>query len=156
MADIVITIAAKVAEYLVAPIGRQLRYLFCYRSYTDDLNKKVQELGRVRDDLQRTVGDETKRVGYEIRPIVQEWLNRVDGITEEAEELMKDENKSCFNGWCPNLKSRYLLSRKADKKAQVIVQIQKEGNFPHGVSDRVPLRNLTFIIMNLLNREHRF
>ncbi|XP_059598477.1 probable disease resistance protein At4g27220 [Vitis vinifera] len=100
--------------------------------------------GRVRDDLQRTVGDETKRVGYEIRPIVQEWLNRVDGITEEAEELMKDENKSCFNGWCPNLKSRYLLSRKADKKAQVIVQIQKEGNFPHGVSDRVPLRNLTF------------
>ena len=148
MTDIVITIAAKVAEYLVTPIGRQFRYLFCYRSYTDDLNNKVQELGRVRDDLQRTVqrtvGDESKRAGYALRPIVHEWLNRVDGITKDAEELMKDENKSCFNGWCPNLKSRYLLSRKADKKAQVIVQIQKEGNFPHGVSDRVPLRNLTF------------
>ncbi|WKA02989.1 hypothetical protein VitviT2T_021129 [Vitis vinifera] len=57
---------------------------------------------------------------------------------------MKDENKSCFNGWCPNLKSQYLLSRKSYKKAQVIVKIQKEGNFPHEVSYRVPLRNLTF------------
>ena len=144
MTDIVINIAATVAEYLVAPIRRQLRYLFCYRSYTDDLNNKVQELGRVRDDLQRTVCEETTRAGYKIRPIVQEWLNRVDVITGEAEELIKDENKSCFNGWCPNLKSRYLVSRKAYKKAQVIVKIQKEGNFPHEVSYRVPLRNLTF------------
>ncbi|XP_034707560.1 disease resistance protein UNI-like isoform X3 [Vitis riparia] len=144
MTDIVISIAATVGEYLVSPIRRQLRYLFCYRSYTDDLNKKVQELGRVRDDLQITVGDETKRAGYEIRPIVQEWLNRVDGITEVAEELMKDENMSCFNGWCPNFKSRYLLGKIAEEKAQEIVQIQNEGNFPHGVSDRVPLRNLTF------------
>ncbi|CBI34311.3 unnamed protein product, partial [Vitis vinifera] len=31
MTDIVINIAATVAEYLVAPIRRQLRYLFCYR-----------------------------------------------------------------------------------------------------------------------------
>ena len=80
------------------PIGGQLRYLFCYWSYTDDLDNKVQELKRVRDDLQITVSDETKRAGYEIRPIVQEWLNRVDVITREAEELMKDENNGCFNG----------------------------------------------------------
>ena len=56
----------------------------------------------MRDDLQRTVqrtvGDESKRAGYALRPIVHEWLNRVDGITEEAEELMKDENNGCFNG----------------------------------------------------------
>lgn len=142
MTDIVISIAAKVGEYMVSPIGRQLKYLFCYRSYTDDLNNKVQELVRVRDDLQRTVGDD--QPGYKIKPIVQEWLNRADGITEEAKGLMNDENMSCFNGWCPNFKSRYLLGRKAEEKAQAIVQIQNECNFPHGVSECVPFRNLTF------------
>ncbi|KAL6324439.1 hypothetical protein AAG906_013043 [Vitis piasezkii] len=122
MTEIIIAVAAKVSEYLVAPIGRQLSYLFCYRSYTDELHNKRDE----------------------IKPIVQEWLNRVDEITGEAEELKKDENKSCFNGWCPNLKSRYLLSREADKKAQVIVEVQENRNFPDGVSYRVPPRNVTF------------
>ncbi|XP_034680166.1 uncharacterized protein LOC117910214 isoform X2 [Vitis riparia] len=150
MTEIIIAVPAKVSEYLVAPIGRQLSYLFCCRSHMDELDKKIQELGRVRGDLQMVVDDETRRAGYEIRPIVQEWLNRVDVITGEAEELMKDENKSCFNGWCPNLKSRYLLSRKAYKKAQVIVKIQKECIFPHGVSYRVPLRSPTFKNYELL------
>ena len=48
MTDIVITVAAKVSEYLIAPIGHQLSYLFCYRSHMDELDKKIQELGRVR------------------------------------------------------------------------------------------------------------
>ncbi|KAL6324355.1 hypothetical protein AAG906_012959 [Vitis piasezkii] len=102
MTDIVINIAATVAEYLVAPIRRQLRYLFrswgvLGMTFRELFVKKRQERG-------------------------------------EAEELMKDENKSCFNGWCPNLKSRYLLSRKHIRRR----------NFPHEVSYRVPLRNLTF------------
>eukprot|EP00261_Vitis_vinifera_P039550 XP_019080793.1 PREDICTED: disease resistance protein At4g27190-like isoform X3 [Vitis vinifera] len=143
MTEIIIAVAAKVSEYLVAPIGRQLSYLFCYRSYTDELHNKVQKLGKARDDVLVTVDEATRR-GDQIRPIVQEWLNRVDEITGEAEELKKDENKSCFNGWCPNLKSRYLLSREADKKAQVIVEVQENRNFPDGVSYRVPPRCVTF------------
>ncbi|KAJ9682092.1 hypothetical protein PVL29_018129 [Vitis rotundifolia] len=143
MTKIIIAVAAKVSEYLVAPIGRQLSYLFCYRSHMDELDKKIQELGRVRDGLQITV-DEAIRSGAEIRPIVQDWLTRADGITGQAEELMKDENKSSLNGWCPNLKSRYLLSREAEKKAQVIVKVQEDRDFPDGVSYRVPPRNLTF------------
>ncbi|RVW53210.1 Disease resistance protein [Vitis vinifera] len=143
MTEIIIAVAAKVSEYLVAPIRRQLSYLFCYRSYTDELHNKVQKLGKARDDVLVTVDEATRR-GDQIRPIVQEWLNRVDEITGEAEELKKDENKSCFNGWCPNLKSRYLLSREADKKAQVIVEVQENRNFPDGVSYRVPPRSVTF------------
>eukprot|EP00261_Vitis_vinifera_P039187 XP_019080430.1 PREDICTED: uncharacterized protein LOC100251264 isoform X2 [Vitis vinifera] len=143
MTEIINAVAAKVSEYLVAPIGRHLGYLFCYRSYTDELHNKAQKLGKARDDVLITV-DEARRRGDEIRPIVQEWLNRVDEVTGEAEELKKDENKSCFHGWCPNLKSRYLLSREADKKAQVIVEVQEDRNFPDGVSYRVPLRNVTF------------
>ncbi|CAL5398266.1 unnamed protein product [Camellia sinensis] len=39
-------------------------------------------------------------------------------------------NKGCLNGWCPNLKSRYSLSRKATKKTQVVEKLSGEGNFP--------------------------
>ncbi|KAL6323834.1 hypothetical protein AAG906_005828 [Vitis piasezkii] len=150
MAESVITIATTIAEkiagYLVAPIGRRLSYLFCYRSHMDDLNNKVQELGLVRGDLQITV-DEAIRRGDEIRPIVEDWLTRADENTGEAKTFMEDEKKrtkSCFYGWCPNLKSRYQLGREADKKAQVIVEIQQHRNFPDGVSYRVPPRNVTF------------
>ena len=59
-----------------------------------------------------------------------EWLDRVDQVTWEAEELMmKDENTSCFN-----LKSRYQLGRQAFKKAQDIDGIQEPRNFPEGIS----------------------
>ncbi|WKA03062.1 hypothetical protein VitviT2T_021196 [Vitis vinifera] len=136
MTEIIIAVAAKVSEYLVAPIRRQLSYLFCYRRHMDDLNKKVQELGLAKDDLQITV-DEAIRRGDEIRPIVQDWLTRADKKTGEAKIFMEDEKKrtkSCFNGWCPNLKSRYLLSREADKKAQVIVEVHENNNFPDGIS----------------------
>ncbi|KAL6348525.1 hypothetical protein AAG906_013145 [Vitis piasezkii] len=143
MTEIINAVATKVSEYLVAKIGRHLSYLFCYRSYTDELHNKVQKLGMARDDVLITV-DEARRRGDEIRPIVQGWLNRVEEITGEAEELKKDENKSCFNGWCPNLKSRYLLSRKADKMVPIIVEVQEDRNFPDGVSYHVPPRNVTF------------
>ena len=138
MAAIVIAVAGKVSEYLVAPIGRQLGYLFCYRSHAETLNNQVQTLRTARDDQQITV-DEATRKGDEIRPAVQDWLNRVDRITGEAEALMTDDqNMSCLNGWCPNLISRYQLGREAYKKAQVIVGIQTARNFPDGISYRVP------------------
>ena len=80
MTDNIITVAVKVSEYLVAPIGNQLSYLFCYRSHMDELDKKIQELGRVRGDLQITI-DAAIRSGDEIKPIVQDWLTGADGIT---------------------------------------------------------------------------
>ncbi|KAL6324451.1 hypothetical protein AAG906_013055 [Vitis piasezkii] len=146
MTEIVSAVAAKVSEYLVAPIGRQLSYLFCYRSHLDDLNKEVQELGHVKDDLQITV-DEAKRRGDDIRPSVEDWLTRADKKTREAKTFMEDEKKrtkSCFNGWCPNLKSRYQLGREADKKAQVIAEIREHRNFPDGVSYSAPAPNVTY------------
>ena len=145
MTEIVSAVAEKVSEYLVAPIGRQLSYLFCYRSHLDDLNKKVQELGHVKDGLQITV-DEAKRRGDDIRRSVGDWLDRADMKTREAETFMeyeKKRTKSCFNGWCPNLKSRYQLGREADEKAQDIIEIRKARNFLDPVAHRVPAPNVT-------------
>ena len=144
MAEIVFAFAGKVSEYLVAPIGRQLGYLFCYRSHAEKLRNQVLTLRTARTDEQITV-DEATRKGDEIRPSVREWLNRVDQITGEAETLMiDDQNMSCLNGWCPNLISRYQLGREAYKKAQVIVGIQKDRNFPDGISYSIPPRSATF------------
>ena len=144
MAEIVFAIAGKVSEYLVAPIGRQLGYLFCYRSHAEKLRNQVQTLRTAKDDQQITV-DEATRKGDEIRPVVQDWLNRVDQITGEAEALMTDDqNMSGLNGWCPILISRYQLGREAYKKAQVIVEIQTARNFPDGISYTVPPRCATF------------
>ena len=142
---IVFAVSGKVSEYLVAPIGRQLGYLFCYRSHAEKLRNQVQTLRTTKDDKHITI-DEATRKGDEIRTVVQDWLNRVDQITGEAEALMTDDqNMSCLNGWCPNLISRYHLSREAYKKAQVIVGIQTARNFPDGISYSVPPRNATFI-----------
>ena len=146
MAEIVIAVAGKVSEYLAAPIGRHLGYLFCYRSHAETLNNQVQTLRTARDDQQITV-DEATRKGDEIRPAVREWLNEVDQITGEAEAFVlttDDQNMSCLNGWCPNLITRYQLGREAYKKAQVIVGIQTARNFPDGISYRVPPRSATF------------
>ena len=95
--EIVFAVAGKVSEYLVAPIGRQHGYLFCYRSQAEKLRNQVQTLRTARNDQQITV-DEATRKGDEITPAVREWLNRVDQITGEAEAfvLMRDDqNMSC-------------------------------------------------------------
>ena len=66
MAEIVFSIAGKVSEYLVAPIGRQLGYLFCYRRYAETLNDQVQKLRTARNDQQITVVEATRK-GDEIK-----------------------------------------------------------------------------------------
>ena len=146
MAEIVFAVAGKVSEYLVAPIGRQLGYLFCYRRHAEKLRNQVQKLRTVRNDQQITV-DEATRKGDEIRPTVRDWLNEVDQITGEADAFVlmtDDQNMSCLNGWCPNLITRYQFGREAYKMAQVIVGIQTARNFPDGISYRVPPRSATF------------
>ena len=133
MLDIVISVVAKVAEYLVAPIERQLGYLYNYRSNLDKLEEQVEKLGDARGRLQRDV-DEADRQGDEIEPDVQKWLTRTEGIIQKAKELIEDEkaaNTSCFN-----LKSRYQRSRQAKKQSGDIGQIQ-ESKFDR-VSYRLP------------------
>ena len=76
MAEIVFAVAGKVLEYLVSPIGRQLSYLFCYRSHAEKLRNQVQKLRTARNDQQITV-DEATRKGDAIRPAVTPQNPRV-------------------------------------------------------------------------------
>ena len=73
------------------------------------------------------------------------WLTRADGFIQDASNLLEDEKKarkSCFNGLCPNLKSRYQLSRAASKKAGVADKTHEDGLQIKKVSYRPPLQEI--------------
>ncbi|KAL5783736.1 hypothetical protein ACOSP7_008765 [Xanthoceras sorbifolium] len=80
MADIAISVAAKVAEYLVAPISRPFSYLWNYKSNLENLKNEVKKLEGTRDSVQHSVED-ASRNGKEIEKHVQSWLDSVNNIT---------------------------------------------------------------------------
>ncbi|RVW70660.1 putative disease resistance protein [Vitis vinifera] len=143
MVEIVASVAAKVLECLVVPVKRQLGYLFNYRTNIEDLSQEVEKLRHARDGHQHSV-NEASGNGHKIEDYVCKWLTRADGFIQDACKFLEDEKeaqKSCFNGLCPNLKSRYQLSREARKKARVAVQMLGDGQFER-VSYRAPLQEI--------------
>ncbi|XP_061346314.1 disease resistance protein RPS2-like, partial [Gastrolobium bilobum] len=129
--DILISIAGKVAEYTVAPIGRQACYLIFYKDNFKKLDDDVKELEDTRVRLNHSV-EEERRNGKEIERDVQNWLEKVNEVIEEANQLQKDPGRARVgcSGWSfPNLILRHKLSRKASKIANVVVEVQGKGKF---------------------------
>ncbi|XVF30831.1 hypothetical protein REPUB_Repub16aG0091900 [Reevesia pubescens] len=123
------SLAGKAAEYTVDPIAQQLSYLFKPKSKFQNLRAQLQELKDASEIVQKDV-DEANSDGKEIFIHVDRWLTDVNGkLSEDAEKkLQEDEEKAkkrCFVGLCPNFKSRYQLSRKAEKEANTIAQLLK-------------------------------
>ncbi|KAL7194739.1 hypothetical protein ACSBR1_035051 [Camellia fascicularis] len=133
--NFVLPVVMKIGECLVAPVGRQFGYLIFYDRNIENLRKQVQKLQDKRSDIQGEV-DAAKSRSDSIKTTVSRWLTQVDELSNDANKFFEDEvipNKGCLNGWCPNLKSRYSLSRKATKKTQGLEELCGEGNFS-GVS----------------------
>ncbi|KAL7194742.1 hypothetical protein ACSBR1_035054 [Camellia fascicularis] len=129
--DIVLPIVMKIGKYLVAPVGRQFGYLIFYDRTIKNLEKQVQKLEDKRFGVQKSV-EEAEAKRETIAPGVERWLKTVNDLNEEAKKFLQVEvkaNKGCLNGWCPNLKSRYSLSRKATKKTQSVEELRGEGVF---------------------------
>ncbi|KAL5835312.1 hypothetical protein ACOSQ4_014809 [Xanthoceras sorbifolium] len=93
MADIAISVAGKIAEYLVDPITLTFRYMWNYKSYLENLENEVKNLDGTRNSVQHSVED-ARRKGEEIES---------HGFS------------------CPNLKNRYQLSKKAARKLKDVV-----------------------------------
>ncbi|KAI7987383.1 Disease resistance protein [Camellia lanceoleosa] len=129
--NFVLPVVMKIGEYLVAPVGRQFGYLIFYDRNIKNLEKQAQKLEDKRFGVQKSV-EEAETKGETIAPDVERWLTTVNKLNEEAKKFLEDEvkaNKGCLNGWCPNLKSRYSLSRKATKKTQNVEELRGEGDF---------------------------
>ncbi|XP_062083067.1 disease resistance protein At4g27190-like [Humulus lupulus] len=140
--SIATSIVAKIAEYTVAPVGRQLGYLFCYAGNVDNLKTRMQELKNARDRLQHRV-EEAKNNCQEIETDVQSWLSSVDRISEEAQTFLNHEGHAkavCSCGSLPHLVTRHQLSRKAKKMSFDVCAILKKSSFDT-ISYRPPMES---------------
>ncbi|KAK3200405.1 hypothetical protein Dsin_023820 [Dipteronia sinensis] len=131
MVEIVVSVAGKVAEYLVASVGRQFSYLCNDRSNVDNLKKKFEKLKNGKERVQHLV-DGARRNGEEIEQDVQKWLISVNVIIDEVGLFVGDEEKAkrqCLGGLCPDLKIQYQLSKKARKEMMAVTRLLAEGKF---------------------------
>ncbi|KAL4637752.1 hypothetical protein ACB092_03G098800 [Castanea dentata] len=133
-------IGEKILDCVLVALGRQLGYLIHYRSNVDNLKTQVEELRGARNRVQCDV-DKAKDNVEKIYDDVQTWLIDSDGVMIKADEIFKDNgeaNMKCCNGWCPNLKSRYQVSKRSHKKGLEVKEIKDKGKF-----DRVGYREST-------------
>ncbi|XP_044500263.1 probable disease resistance protein At4g27220 [Mangifera indica] len=133
--EIVSAIAGKIAEYLSVAAGGQLGYLFHYNDNIKDLKERVKELSGCKERVQMKIAT-AKRNGESVFIDVQDWIEKVDKISAEAEKFFEDEaktNKRCLKGWCINLGQRYRFSKKAKEQALAIsyLVLQEVERFEH-------------------------
>ncbi|TQD93997.1 hypothetical protein C1H46_020422 [Malus baccata] len=133
--EIVISIASKIGEYLVAPIGAEFGYLINYHSNLESLKGEIKKLFEKKDRVQGLV-NAAKRNGEVINPDVQSWLTNVNDYMIQKVSHFEDEiNKKqrCMYRWS--------LSRKAYKITQHVLQLQNEGTF-NDVAHPAPPREI--------------
>ncbi|KAG5555911.1 hypothetical protein RHGRI_006534 [Rhododendron griersonianum] len=118
-------ILGQVGDNLVAPI----QHMCYFNSNITELETQLKGLKRTREDVQRGVVENRRKVRV-VGRTVEAWLTIADEVTTEAEGIIQDKAKvkeGCLNGWCPNLKLRYSLSRKAVKKTNEVVDLMAKG-----------------------------
>ncbi|XP_022719752.1 disease resistance protein At4g27190-like [Durio zibethinus] len=68
-----------------------------------------------------------------IKPDVELWCSKVDKVikaeVKSVRDLQDKAKSKCFIGLCPNLKSRYRLSRKAEEVVATVNELLQQGEF---------------------------
>ncbi|PHT71503.1 hypothetical protein T459_26607 [Capsicum annuum] len=127
--EIITAVLSPVAEQLIVPVGRQIGYLFYYRRNITSLENENNKLEGIRSGVQQRKED-ARRNEECLPPHVENWLTSVNNTTADVAVLLRrrvEVETGCFYGLCPNLKSRYSLSRKAKKIEQAMIGLQTEG-----------------------------
>ncbi|XP_062026989.1 disease resistance protein At4g27190-like [Rosa rugosa] len=138
--EILAAIAGKLAEFTVAPIGRQVGYLAHHKSNHQNLQTKLEDLSAARDEVRHKV-DQFRRGGKGIETAVLNWKTRVDAIITESEEFLRDGRHAqteCLHGFCPHLVLRYQLSRKSAKLVEKINELHGKKEFSNFAYDVLP------------------
>ncbi|KAH9754660.1 Disease resistance protein [Citrus sinensis] len=129
--EIVISIVAKASENLVGPIFHPFTFCRSYKTNFEKLKNEVGNLKNARDSVQHKV-DDSRNNGDGILPNVAEWLISAHRLINEVGELIgykENSNNRCLKGLCPNLKTRYQLSKKAVREVNAIVELLGKGRF---------------------------
>ncbi|PQQ07820.1 putative disease resistance protein [Prunus yedoensis var. nudiflora] len=98
--DIVISIASKIAESLVTPIGREFGYLIYYDTKMKDLKGELKQLFDMKDGVQKLV-KAAKRNGGVINSDVQSWLTSVNELIQKVSHFEEEVNmkRQCLYRW---------------------------------------------------------
>ncbi|KAL0346113.1 UNVERIFIED_CONTAM: hypothetical protein Sradi_4442600 [Sesamum radiatum] len=127
----VLNVVFNIGACLAPPIKRQVDYMRCYGKNIEDLHNQVDKLEGMEEEVQHLVRSAQNNLEI-IRLDVQRWLEKVDSIKKVVNKLREDATKvpeGCISGRCPNMKLRYILSRRAKKMSKKAVQLQEEGKF---------------------------
>ncbi|KAH9686639.1 AAA domain-containing protein [Citrus sinensis] len=130
MLEIIVTLVLELVKCLAPPTERQLVYLRWrnYNANLENLKAEMEKLKLERTSIQRRVS-EAKEKGEEIEEKVEKWLVSANSIIDRAAKFIEDEestNKRCLKGLCPNLKTRYQLSKKAETEVKALAVLGEE------------------------------
>ncbi|XP_028781185.1 disease resistance protein At4g27190-like [Neltuma alba] len=123
MAEVGVSVAAKLAEYLVHPTLQHLQYWFCVGKITRNVEIRKEELilkqGRVQELVQEAI-NRTERIDDEVNT----WKNDVECLIAELEKLEEElrANNGCLRGLCPTWR-RYCLCKKLAKTARRMIDL---------------------------------
>ncbi|XP_050364186.1 probable disease resistance protein At4g27220 [Argentina anserina] len=133
MGEIVLGILGPVmqlGEWIWTPVKCGMSYMVHYKRNLQSLEDPAQKLETMLSSHRESV-DIAEMNGDRIRPEVQTWLIDAAKAMTHVAELNGEAEKGdkCFKGWCPDLKWRYNLGKKALKLTTTINKLVKEGEF---------------------------
>ncbi|KAH9752718.1 Disease resistance protein [Citrus sinensis] len=145
MVESIVTVVSEFVKCLAPPTERRLGYLRNYKANVENLKAEIDKLKDERRSIQHRVS-EAERKGENIEEKVEKWLVSANNTIEQAAKFIDDEettNKPCLMGLCPNLKTRYQLSKKAETEVKGLVELKEEaGKFDNSVSYRPILEEI--------------
>ncbi|TYG47127.1 hypothetical protein ES288_D11G313200v1 [Gossypium darwinii] len=125
-------VCSEAAKGIFHQVKRHIRYVIFYQKIVDKFEQKHWTLIAKRTSVQQDV-DVAERNGEKIKADVLDWRHRVEKVVTEKEKKVKDlevkAKTKCFFGLCPNIKSRYQLSRKAEEAAATFDELIKDCQF---------------------------
>ncbi|KAE8695439.1 Detected protein of confused Function [Hibiscus syriacus] len=124
-------ISSETAKGIFHEAKRHIRYVVFYQRYVKNFEDKLQKLMDKRSSVQQDIFVAERNV-QKIKADVQGWCDRVDKVIAEEEDKVDDlqvKANKCFFGFCPNIKSRHKLSRKAEEDAAAFDELVKECQF---------------------------
>ncbi|WMV59502.1 hypothetical protein MTR67_052887 [Solanum verrucosum] len=118
----------KVTDCLIQPVARGIGYLFYYKSNIRSMEDESKKMEDIRIGVhQRAEADQRNLQVISLN--VEAWFTSVNSTTADVAAVMRRCRIEVERyGWCPNLKSRYSLSRRAKKIELELIKLRNEGN----------------------------
>ncbi|KAG9445384.1 hypothetical protein H6P81_016724 [Aristolochia fimbriata] len=127
--EILVELVVQLGKGLYVPFKRHCGYLCFYAKNVKELEDEVELLQTQREDMNKKL-DEESRSNMTPQQAVKKWKGSADKVVEEAEMLsrhMKEEQR-CLMGWCPNLRWRHEVGKKASKQLDQVQKLKENGD----------------------------